>query len=124
MVRAIAESGGVIGVVAVAAYIAEHEATVARWVDHVDHLVQVAGIDAVAVGCDFYDDIEAMGASYDIPSWRPPGGLGPLSLPGMTTWEHLPVFTAELTRRGYGEADLRKIYRDNVLRVLGEVVGS
>ena len=66
----------------------------------------------------------AMGASQEIPAWRPAGGLGPLSVPGMTTWEHLPALTAELTRRGYAEADLRQIYRDNALRVLGEVVGS
>jgi membrane dipeptidase len=124
MIKAIAESGGVVGIVAVARYIAEREPTIADWVDHLDYIVELVGIDHVAVGCDFYEDIQTMGAAHDIAAWGPGGGLGPLALTGMTTWEHLPALTAELVRRGFGEKELRKIYRENFLRVLGDVAGS
>jgi membrane dipeptidase len=124
MIEAIAASGGLVGVVAVAGYIADSEPTVARWADHVDHIVELAGIDHVGVGCDFYDDIMAMGASQEIPAWNPGGGLGQLSFAGMRTWEDLLSLTAELTRRGYTEADLRKIYRENFSRVMGVVLGA
>jgi membrane dipeptidase len=125
MIRAIAGSGGVIGAVAVAGYVSVDEPSVARWVDHIDYLVQLAGIDRVAIGCDFYEDFAAMGATHDIPAWSVSrGGLGPLGFPGMTIWEDLPGLTAELRRRGYEEADLRKIYRDNALRVLEVVTGA
>jgi membrane dipeptidase len=122
LIRAVAASGGVVGMVAVAGYIAEEHATVARWVDHLDHVVALVGTDHVAIGCDFYDAIEAMGASRDIPAWGPGGGLGPLAVAGFNRWEDMPALTAELLRRGYEEADLRKIYRQNVRRVLREVI--
>jgi membrane dipeptidase len=124
MIAAIAASGGVIGVVAVAGYIADGEASIARWVDHLDHIVDLVGIDHVAVGCDFYEEIEAMGASHDIPAWSPGGGLPALAVAGMSRWPDLPGFTAELLRRGYDEAALRKIYGGNFMRVLAAVVGS
>jgi membrane dipeptidase len=124
MARAIADSGGVIGVVAVAGYVSPDVASVARWVDHVDYLVQLVGIDHVAVGCDFYEDFAAMGATHDILAWSPGRGLGPLGFEGMTTWEDLPRLTAELRSRGYQEAALRQIYRENALRVLERVTGA
>ncbi len=123
MITAIAATGGLVGIVAVAGYIAEGDATVARWVDHLDHIVALAGIDHVAIGCDFYDEIIAMNASQEIPAWNPGGGLGQLSFDGMRSWEDLPDLTSELVRRGYAEADLRKICKENFLRVIGAVVG-
>jgi microsomal dipeptidase-like Zn-dependent dipeptidase len=32
--------------------------------------------------------------------------------------------TGELRRRGYAEADMSKIFRENALRVLADVIGS
>lgn len=109
---------------AVASYIADSDPTIARWVDHVDHIVRLVGIDHVAVGCDFYDEITAMGASQEIPAWNPSGGIGQLSFAGMRSWEDLPGLTTELLRRGYTEGDLRKIYHQNVFRVIGAVLGA
>jgi membrane dipeptidase len=118
MIRAIAASGGVVGVVAVAGYIADVEPTIARWADHVDHIVNLVGIDHVAVGCEFYEEIAAMGASFDIPSWSPWGELPALGVAGMSRWPELPGLTAGLLRRGYDEAALCKLYGSNFLSVL------
>ena len=124
MIEAIAASGGLVGVVAVASYIADSEPTIARWADHIDHIVKLVGIDHVGVGCDFYDEIMAMGAAQEIPAWNPGGSLGQLSFTGMRTWADLPGLTAELLRRGYTEGDLRKIYHENISRVIGTVLGT
>ena len=124
MIRAIAASGGVIGVVAVAGYIADGDASIARWVDHLDHMVALVGIDHVAVGCDFYEEIAAMGASHDIPAWSPTGALPALAVEGMRAWPDVPGLTAELLRRGYDEPALRKIYGGNFGRVLASVCPS
>jgi membrane dipeptidase len=120
-IKAVAASGGVVGMVAVAGFVATREATIGRWVDHFDHVVQLVGIDHVAIGCDFYKSLSAMGASQEIPAWRPPGGMPPLEFTGMEDYQDLPGLTAELVRRRYGEGDLRKIYRENFLRVLRAV---
>lgn len=122
-IRAIAESDGLVGVVAVAGFVATRDASIARWVDHLDHIVQLVGIEHVGVGCDFYKHLMEMGASQEILAWRPAGGMPPLEFAGMEDYPDLPGLTAELVRRGYGEDDLRKIYRENFLRVLGEVAG-
>jgi membrane dipeptidase len=66
--------------------------------DHVDHIVQVAGIDHVGLGSDFD---------------------GVTSLPeGMDDVSHFPALTAELLRRGYSDDDVRKILGGNMLRVM------
>jgi membrane dipeptidase len=68
--------------------------------DHVDHLVEVMGVDHVGVGADF------------------DGGGG---VAGMYDVSEIGNLTAELLRRGYSEDDLRKIWGENLLRVMTEV---
>jgi membrane dipeptidase len=74
---------------------------VSRIVDHIDHIVKLAGIDAVGMGSDF-DGIQAV-----------PQDLSSVA--------DLPNLTAELLRRGYSEEDIDKILGGNILRVMEEV---
>jgi membrane dipeptidase len=69
-------------------------------VDHIDHMVNVAGIDHVGIGSDF-DGIP------EVPE-------------GMEDVSKLPKIPAELKRRGYSDADIRKIMGDNFMRVFAE----
>jgi membrane dipeptidase len=75
--------------------------TLARICDHIDHIVKLAGVDAVGIGSDF-DGIQA------VPS-------------DLTSVADLPNLTAELLRRGYSETDVDKILGGNILRVMEEV---
>jgi membrane dipeptidase len=68
-----------------------------RIVDHIDHAVKLVGTDHVGIGSDFD------GAPM-------PDGMEDSSL--------LPRITEELLRRGYREADIKKILGGNTLRVL------
>ena len=122
MIRAIAEGGGVVGVVAVARFVSEGEATIARWVDHLDHMVNLVGIDHVGIGCDFFQDLAQMGASQEIAAWSTDLFPASFDFAGMRSWEDLPGLTAELRRRGYDEVALGKIFHANVLRVLDEAI--
>jgi membrane dipeptidase len=69
--------------------------------DHIDHAVQVAGIDHVGLGSDF-DGIDSA-----------PKGMEDVS--------KLPDLVRELARRGYSEQDLKKILGANLLRVMRQV---
>jgi membrane dipeptidase len=80
----------------------EPRATLADVADHVDHLVRIAGIDHVGIGSD-YDGI---------------GGDSPVGLPDVSSY---PLLFAELIRRGYSDADLRKIAGLNLLRAMREM---
>lgn len=66
--------------------------------DHIDHIRDVAGIDHIGIGGD-YDGIRFL----------------PEDMQDVTTY---PVLFAELVRRGYSKADLAKISRGNILRVM------
>jgi membrane dipeptidase len=72
--------------------------TIDRLVDHIDHAVQVMGIDHVGLGSDF-------------------DGISVLPKP-MKDVTSLPEVVRALEVRGYGEADVRKILGENFLRVL------
>jgi len=82
-------------------YSASHplpHATLAQVADHIEHARQVAGVDHVGIGSDF-DGIDAG-----------PDGLEDVS--------KFPALFAELIRRGWSDADLKKLAGENVLRVL------
>ena len=70
--------------------------------DHVDHVAAIAGHDHVGLGGDF-DGIS---------------GTGPVGLKGVDGY---PLLLAELARRGWKDADLRKLAGENVLRVMERV---
>lgn len=72
--------------------------TTATLADHIDHVVKVAGIDHVGLGSD-YDGVTSLPA-------------------GMEDVSRFPYLTAELLRRGYSEADVRKVLGGNVIRVM------
>ena len=76
------------------------EATIGDVADHVDHIRKVAGIDHIGIGSDF-DGITQTVKDLD----------------NVSTY---PRLTAELLKRGYSEADIKKILGLNVLRVLRE----
>src|SRR5688572_7152262 len=73
-------------------------ATLADVADHIEHVRKVAGADHVGIGSDF----DGMG--------RGPAGLEDVS--------KYPDLFAELIRRGWSDADLRKLAGENILRVL------
>lgn len=76
-------------------------ATLSDVVDHIDHVRKVGGIDAVGIGSDFNGITCA------------PEGLDDVS--------KFPNLTRALLERGYTEADIRKIYGGNLLRVMRAV---
>ena len=73
-------------------------ATLKQVADHIEHVRDVAGIDHVGIGSDF-DGIDTV-----------PQGLEDVS--------KFPELFAELIRRGWSDADLKKLAGQNLLRVL------
>jgi membrane dipeptidase len=73
---------------------------ISKLIDHIDHIVKVAGIDHVGIGADF-------DGANDMPE-----GAKDVSM--------LPNITYELLKRGYSERDIRKILGENFLRVFAE----
>ena len=75
-------------------------ATVSDVVDHIDHIVEVAGIDYVGIGSDF-DGGGAIDGCYDV--------------------SEMNNITIELFKRGYSRKEIAKIWGGNLTRVLAQV---
>jgi len=101
--KALARKGGVIQIVALGGFLklgSPPPADVKIYVDHIDHAVEVAGIEHVGIGSDF------------------DGGGG---IAGFNDHSEALNVTIELVRRGYSEEDISKIWGANFLRVWREV---
>jgi membrane dipeptidase len=72
-------------------------------VNHIDHIVKIAGIDYVGLGSDF-------------------DGIGPTQPSDVSDVSGYPVIVSELLKRGYKESDIKKILSGNFLRVWNEVI--
>jgi membrane dipeptidase len=122
LLQAIAQTGGVIGVTAVPSFISANPATLGAWVDHLEHVVEVAGIDHVGIGADFIERVRELGGILEVSAMGPDFGAELPPFEGMLGPEDLPGLTAELQRRGFGEPDLARIYHANYLRVFQKVL--
>ena len=76
-------------------------ATLSDVVKHINHVVDIAGVDAVGIGSDF-DGVFCV----------------PEDLDSVDKW---PNLTRALLEEGYSAVDIRKIYGENLLRFMGEV---
>jgi membrane dipeptidase len=77
----------------------EPKATIKDVADHIDHVRDVAGIDHVGIGADFFGEPSYMAT-------------------GLEDVSRYPYLFAELMRRGWSEAMLAKLARGNLLRTM------
>jgi membrane dipeptidase len=100
---AIANSGGVIGVVFYHWFLSGSNRDISQVVDHIDYIKNLVGIDHVALGSDF-DGISSM-------------------IIGLEDVSMFPNLTLELLKKGYSRSDIEKILSGNIIRVFREVCG-
>ena len=99
--RALAARGGVAQVTLYSGFLREDApATIRDAVEHLNHMVNIMGVEHVGIGTDFDGD----------------GGII-----GCASASELINFTRQLLRERYSEADIRGIWGENFLRVMREV---
>ena len=153
LAKAIADNGGFFGVAAIAGFIRDDtNATLDDFADHVEHLVDVMGIDHVGIGSDkcgpgpgtetmfefppelgpfstsfLFDadaDARARPSGFDWLGFRPEHRLSDRHrMPDFDQPTDWPNITAKLAERGFNEDELRKLLGLNFLRVFRDVVG-
>ena len=140
LAKAVADHGGYFGVVIVPGFIAESpEATLDDFARHIEHLVDVMGIDHVGIGTDKTGPGPGTESIVQYPDSMPRHRPGSFDWAGFRLKEHRltpeyhlngyrdfgdwPNLTVELAQRGFNEEELRKVLGLNFLRVFREVVG-
>ena len=118
-VRAVAERGGVVGIHTLPTFTGGEGATLDDLLRHVEHLVEVAGVEHVSFGGDF--------VASDGP--RPPREPifhdpreAPPTIPGLAEADELATFTAALFARGYAKDDVAALLGNNLRRMLRRVL--
>ncbi|GAA2454706.1 membrane dipeptidase [Actinomadura vinacea] len=131
--KLLAERGGAFGLAAKSGFLSPTGLTdgsdLDTFVDNIDYLVELIGIDHVIVGTDngderkytregmarvrrLYPEIPIIGDDLNLEIVHPRGLGDPKDLPNIT---------GALLRRGYTPEDVRKILGENLLRVLAEI---
>jgi membrane dipeptidase len=120
-IRMIGARGGVIGINAILVSPKKEEATLDRYVDHIEHVANLIGIDGVGIGFDFCEFLwrqlpdaerEAMQAKLTTPRF----------LPDLGNHSHARNLTRKLIERRFSDEQIGKILRGNWLRVLRQIL--
>lgn len=103
MLKALGEKGGVVGMNFFPVFVSEEQkAGKEKLAAHIRYMVNMAGIESVAIGTDF-DGFEG----------------GELEIDKV---EKMPLLYQELRKSGFTEGQLEKIWYKNVMRVIGDVM--
>ena len=113
-IKRLAQNGGVIGMNALNAFIRDNEpnTTVDHFLDHVDHIANIAGIDHVGIGFDLCDSfknylsVEEPIETYDV----------------IKSHAEMGVFTAGLIDRGYSDEDILLVLGGNFMRIFTAIL--
>lgn len=118
--RALAERGGVLGLMFLPLAVDPDAPTLDRLMDHVDHAVAIMGVNHVGFGADFMRQIVELGIEDPAPgdAFLAPGGRIDGDLEGVAGPEHYPQVVDALRGRGYEGSRLEAITSANLLRVL------
>ena len=101
--RAVADTGGTVGVILHASFLGRRAVTVHTVVDHLEHIVNTVGEDHASIGTDYDGAITP-----------------PKDLPGAWTF---PRLVQEMLDRGWSDVRVRKILGGNALRVIEALRG-
>ena len=140
LAKAIAEQGGYFGVVIVPGFIRDRPGTsMDDFVRHIEHLVDVCGIDHVGIGTDKAGPGPRTSSLVEYPDTMPASLPGEFNWSGFRIKEHRqtpeyfmkgyerladwPNLTVALAEAGFNEEELRKLLGLNYLRVFKDVVG-
>ncbi|MGE5215310.1 MAG: dipeptidase [Nitrospirota bacterium] len=118
-IKMIGERHGVIGVNSILVSPREEESTLDHYVDHIEHIADLIGIDSVGIGFDFFEFIYRQW-----PQSRQKDLAAKLTTPhfiaDLRNHSHARNVTRKLVQRGFGDEQIETILRGNWLRIFGE----
>ena len=126
--RALAEAGGVLGVMLLPLTVDIENPTLDRVVDHVEYAASILGEDQVGIGSDFFAQVVRSGAAGDDPAASLPPEQRKSNMASDATINDLfgpqdyPNLVAALERRGWSGERLEKLLLQNMARVMRQAL--
>jgi membrane dipeptidase len=120
-IKMIGERSGVVGVNAILVSPDPQTSTIDRYVDHIEHVIGLTGIDGVGIGFDFCEYLfqqlpESVRAELAAKLTTPH------FIPDLTNHSHARNLTRKLIERGFSHGEIEKILRGNWLRIFKELL--
>ena len=120
-IKRIGARGGVIGVNSVLVSPGKDKSTLDHYVDHIQHIINLIGIDGVGIGFDFFEFIyrqwsEAERATFHqkFPSVH--------VIADLANHAHARNFTRKLIERGFNDEQIEKILFRNWMRIFEQLL--
>ena len=120
-IKMIGERHGVIGVNAVLVSPKKEESTLDRYIDHIEHVADLIGIDGVGIGFDFFEFIyrqwtdsakKELAVKFTTPHF----------IPDLSNHSHARNLIRRLIERGFSDENIEKILRGNWIRIFKELL--
>jgi membrane dipeptidase len=116
-IKEIGQRGGVVGLNAILVSANPDKSTIDHYIDHIEHVIGLIGIDGVGIGFDFCEYLFTQ---------LPPGVRAELNrklttphfIPDLTNHSHARNLTRKLIERGFSDEQIEKILCRNWMRVL------
>lgn len=115
-IKMVGDRGGVIGINAVLVSPHIEEATIDRYIDHIEHVRDLIGIDGVAIGFDFFEFIYRQWSAEEQAAFRKKF-TNAHSVPELANHSHSRALTRRLIDRGYGDDEIERILFRNWMRI-------
>jgi len=120
-IKMIGQRRGVIGVNSVLVSPKQETSTLDCYVDHIQHIADLIGIDCVGIGFDFFEFIYRQWPESK-KKWMAEKLTTPHFIPDLTNHSHARNLTRKLIERGFSDDDIEKLLRGNWLRVFKELL--
>jgi membrane dipeptidase len=120
-IKMIGERRGVIGINSVLVSPKKEESTLDLYIDHIEHVISLIGIDGVGIGFDFFEFIyrqwsdsakEELAAKLTTPHF----------IPDLHNHSHARNLTRRLIERGFSDEQIEKILFRNWMRIFRELL--
>jgi membrane dipeptidase len=130
-IRAIAQTGGVVGVVTVPFFLSDKaQVDINDFLNHLEHVAEVGGVDGVCIGTDWplqapqWMQTAVLQPIFDETGFRPEDRTDATQqLVGFDDYRDFPNITRGLVARGWSDDDIKKVLGENFLRVMEKVCG-
>jgi membrane dipeptidase len=115
-IRMVGARGGVIGINAVLVSPRKEEATLDRYIDHIEHVRELIGIDGVAIGFDFFEFIYRQWSEAEQIAFQNKFTHAHF-VPELAKHSHSRALTRRLIERGFSDGDIEAILFRNWMRI-------